>query len=349
MRMNEAMRNSGAREDQRRPMPAAAAVRGAAVAGWLLVGALVVGSREMAAASVGGVSENAVPAQVFTVTGVVTRLGADGNTVTVRHEAIGDYMAAMTMPFKVKEANELSGLRTGDEISFRLRVTSAESWIEGIVKLGATSVGDRKPAGETAVSAAEAARPRHPLMDYKFTNELGQAVSLGDFRGQALAITFFFTRCPLPEFCPRLSRNFQEAEQKLSSMANAPTNWHFLSVSFDTEFDTPQVLRAYGRAYAYDPRHWSFLTGPAAEIGELAHLSDVRFERSGGSISHNFRTLIIDATGHLQMVFPIGGNLSEDIASEILKAARAVTPSGRPPGLQPAGMMAGQSQGGGKL
>ena len=144
---------------------------------------------------------------------------------------------------------------------------------------------------------------------------------LGDFRGQALAITFFFTRCPIPDFCPRLSKNFQEASKKLSSLQGGPTNWHFLSVSFDTEMDSPRVLKAYGEMYQYDPAHWSFLTGPAERVSELARASDVMFERDGGSFNHNFRTLIIDPMGHLQTVFPTGGDLSDAIVEEILKAS----------------------------
>jgi len=148
----------------------------------------------------------------------------------------------------------------------------------------------------------------HSLLDYKFTNELGEPVSLRDFSGKALAITFFFTRCPIPDYCPRLSRNFQEASSKLSSLAGAPTNWHFLSISFDTDFDNPQVLKAYGERYRYDPTHWSFLTGAADNIRELARSSDLKFKRDAGSFNHDFRTLIIDRAGHLQMVFPTGGN-----------------------------------------
>jgi protein SCO1/2 len=161
-------------------------------------------------------------------------------------------------------------------------------------------------------------------LDYQFTNELGQAVSISQFRGQALAITFFFTRCPIPDFCPRLSKNFQEASRKLRSMTNAPVNWHFLSVTFDPEFDTPAVLKSYAEGYQYDPKHWSFLTGPTNKIAELARESDVTFERDGVFFNHNFRTLIIDASGELQMNFPIGGNLSDAIVREIVKAA-AVT------------------------
>src|ERR1041385_3413256 len=171
-------------------------------------------------------------------------------------------------------------------------------------------------------NARAAATNSHPLMSYKFTNELGQAVSLAEFRGQALAITFFFTRCPLPEYCPRLSKNFQEASEKLLSNPQAPTNWHFLSFTFDPEFDTPAVLKTYGERYHYDSRHWSFLTGPMDKISELARLSDVKSERKADLFDHNFRTLIIDRAGHLQTVFPTGGNLSDSIVEEILKAAR---------------------------
>src|SRR5580704_14417208 len=122
---------------------------------------------------------------------------------------------------------------------------------------------------------------KNPLFYYKFTNEMGQAVSLSDFHGQALAVTFFFTRCPFPNFCPRLSKNFEEASQMLAADKSVPTNWHFLSVTFDPDFDTPTVLRAYGERYEYDPAHWSFLTGPQDKVTELAHLSGVKADPEG--------------------------------------------------------------------
>jgi protein SCO1 len=258
--------------------------------------------------------------QSFAAAGVVRELKADGKTVVVAHEAIANYMEAMTMPFKVKEPGELAGLRTDDKIRFCLKVTGTESWIDGITKTGQIAAELTKPASAPAAEAL-AAKPRNPLLDYPFTNELGQAVRLSDFRGQALAITFFFTRCPIPDYCPRLSKNFEEASQKLAAMPGGPTNWHFLSVTFDPEFDTPSVLKAHGGRYQYDPKQWSFLTGPREQISELARGSDVKFEPASGFIDHNFRTLIIDAAGHLQMMFPTSGNLSEAIVAEVLKAA----------------------------
>jgi protein SCO1/2 len=264
-------------------------------------------------------SGEATNARLFMAKGTVMELEPDGRTVVIQHEAISNYMAAMTMPFKAKAPEELAGLHRGDKISFLLQVTESESWVEQIAKMGTVSL----PPIQTPVKAPTG-RSNHPLLDYKFTNELGQAVSLNDFRGQALAITFFYTRCPIPDYCPRLSKNFQSAQQKLESLPGAPANWHLLSISFDPEFDSPQMLKAYGNSYQYDPKHWSFLTGPADKIGELARQSGVSYQYEGGAINHDFRTLIIDANGHLQMIFPTSGDLSDQIVAEIIKAA-AVT------------------------
>jgi len=248
------------------------------------------------------------------------------NEIVISHEAIADYMPAMTMPFKVKDRAELESVSPGDKIAFRLHVTDTESWIDHVAKTGTGSVSPApNPAGSTAASNTSP-RKRHPLLDYKFTNELNQAVRLSDFHGQALAITFFFTRCPIPEYCPRLSKNFQEASRKLSALPNAPTNWHFLSVTFDPENDTPAALKGYAETYNYDSTHWSFLTGPTNEISELARLSDLKFQRDGALFNHDFRTQIIDAAGRLQMVFPVGGDLSDAIVRELLKAAAPTNP-----------------------
>ena len=258
---------------------------------------------------------------IFEARGVIRELRPDTDSVVIQHEAISNYMDAMTMPFKVRQRAELKGLREGDVVNFRLQVSETESCIDRITRSGESSGDAGRNSNRPPATTAVPGHSRHPLLDYQFTNELGQAVSLGQFQGQALAITFFFTRCPIPDFCPRLSRNFEEAAQQLKSMPGAPTNWHLLSVSFDTAVDTPAVMKAYGERYHYDPKHWSFLTGPADGITELARLSDVNIERQGEFFNHNFRTLIIDASGKLQMSFPIGGNLSEAIVRELTKAA----------------------------
>lgn len=259
----------------------------------------------------------------FDVKGVIMEINPDGSKVVIRSEAISNYMDAMTMPFPIKRPDAVATLKPGDKVTFQLHVTRDESWADHFSKIGVVSLKQGKSVSAPAPAQTSGAiRPQNPLLDYKFTNELGQAVSLNDFRGQALAVTFFYTRCPLPDFCPRLSRNFQEASQKLEAMRNGPANWHFISISFDPEFDTPEVLLNYGKSYHYDPAHWSFLTGPADKIGELARAAGVEYQSSGGTINHNFRTLIVNAQGRLQMIFPTSGDLSDQIVSEILKATK---------------------------
>ncbi len=265
-------------------------------------------------------------ARIFSARGILRKIRDDGRTVEIQHEAITNYMPAMTMPFKIASAEVLAGLREGDEISFRLLVSDYESWIDKIRKTGQEHLAPARVSDKN-VQASRPDASRHPLLDYKFTNQLGQPVSLAQFQGQALAITFFFTRCPIPDFCPRLSKNFEQASRKLAHLPNAPTNWHFISVSFDTEFDTPAVLKTYAEHYHYEPNHWSFLTGASDKIAELARLSDVTTTREGSLFNHNFRTLIIDPAGHLQMAFPIGGNLADAIAEQILKAAAVTSQS----------------------
>ena len=263
------------------------------------------------ATSLPSAAGEAAPPRSFAAKGVVLSVNREERQLVIRHEAISNYMTAMTMPFKVKTRDELQGLQPGDVIAFQLQVDTSESWVQRVAKVGAVSM---PPADPPVAPVA------HPPRAFHLTNELGQPVSLNDFRGQALAITFIYTRCPLPDYCPRLSRNFQEASQLLAARPGAPANWHFLSISFDPEFDTPPMLEAYAKGYHYDPRHWSFLTGPTGEIAELARQAGVSYQPGGGAINHNFRTLIVDAGGRLQMIFPTSGDLSAAIVGEMLKA-----------------------------
>lgn len=282
--------------------------RGATIIAVIFLGFAALGSAES-----GGTAARAFPAR-----GVIVEIKPDTAQLVIQHESIVDYMDAMTMPFKVKDPALLTGLKRGDQVAFQLHVTADESWVDHLQKIGVAVLSQNKTNSQPTETPA--LRPDKSLLDYKFTNELGRAVSFNDFRGQALAITFFYTRCPLPEYCPRLSMNFKEASQKLEAMTNAPTNWHFISVSFDPGNDTPQILKNYGRTYGYDPAHWSFFTGPQDKIAELARGAGIKYETDGGAINHNFRTLIINPEGHLQMVFPVSGDLSDQIVSEILKA-----------------------------
>jgi protein SCO1 len=202
-------------------------------------------------------------------------------------------------------------------------VTAKEGWIEQVTKLSASSPAEL-PSRETfrRVREVEPLSVGDLLPEYHFTNELGQAVSTSQFKGQALAFTFIFTTCPFPEFCPRMSNNFSEVQKKLLSMQNAVTNWHLLSISFDPEVDTPAILHAYARRFEYDPRHWNFVTGELIDITAIAEQFGQQFWRQDNTISHNLRTVVVDTQGRVQKILPENKWTSDQLVAEILKAAK---------------------------
>ncbi|MDB6022103.1 MAG: Electron transport protein SCO1/SenC [Pedosphaera sp.] len=266
--------------------------------------------------------------QIFQVKGVVKELNPDGKTVVIQHEEVPHYMPAMTMPFEVKNTNELRGLQPGDAISFQLIVTDSDGWIDHITKSSSS-----RPAELPSRPTFRLVRDVDPLQvgdllpEYHFTNELGQSVSTKQFRGQAFAFTFFFTRCPYPTFCPLMSSNFEAAEKKLLALPDAPKNWHLFSISFDPEMDSPEILKAYAQRYDYQPEHWSFLTGDLIDLTAIGDQVGEYFghDESGGGISHNLRTVVVDAQGRVQKIITDNKWTSDDLVAELLKAA-AVKP-----------------------
>src|SRR5580765_7077858 len=140
--------------------------------------------------------------QIFQVKGVVVSLAADGKAVEIKHEEIPGYMGAMTMDFETRDTNELRGLAAGESISFRMLVTGKDGWIDQIKKLDAAKADPTTvlPNGIRITRDVEPLEVGDLLPEYRFTNQLGQPFSTADFKGQALAITFIFTRCPFPTF-----------------------------------------------------------------------------------------------------------------------------------------------------
>src|SRR5215475_8487317 len=203
--------------------------------------------------------------RTFQVNGRIREIAATTKTLTIAHEEILDYMPSMTMPLQVRDTSLLKGLRAGDEIHFELSVTEDDSWISHIEKIG-----NGKPvANDLAVSAPSAElRKGETVPDFALTDENGRPVRLSDFRGKAVVLTFIYTRCPLPNFCPLMSKNFQALQERLSKAF--PAKYHLLSVSIDPKFDKPEILKAYSALYQADSRSWSFATGTEEQINEVA-------------------------------------------------------------------------------
>ncbi len=277
---------------------------------------------------------NPVPAasltatQVFQVNGVIVELLPAEKSVRIRHEEIPNYMPAMTMSFDVLDTNELAGLAVGDPVAFRMTVTETTGWIDQVKKRDvdpALALATILPANAPLrlVRDVEPLAVGDLLPDYRFTNQLGRVVNLAEFRGAALAITFIFTRCPYPTFCPLMSSNFKAVHDSLRQNANAPTNWHLLEITIDPDFDTPERLKGYAATYQADPARWSFLTGALIDVTAITEQFGMQFTREpGGGINHNLRTVVIDATGRVQRILAENKWHADELVAEVIKAAK---------------------------
>jgi protein SCO1/2 len=216
----------------------------------------------------------------------------------------------------------MAGVKAGDAVTFRMLVTETDGWIDQLRKLEGSANPLPVNAPIRIVRDVEPLEIGDAVPEYYFTNQLGRATSLSQFRGQAVAFTFIFTRCPFPTFCPLMSNNFRTVQDALLNNPNAPTNWHLLTISFDPEYDTPEKLKNYATSYHANPEHWSYLTGTLVDITALSEQVGLQFWREpGGNISHNLRTVVVDAGGRVQKIFSENKWTVEELKEEILKAA----------------------------
>jgi protein SCO1/2 len=260
--------------------------------------------------------------KTFAARGIVRQISPDRRSATLQHEAIAGYMGAMTMDFTVKEANELNGIAPDDEITFQLAVANNDSWIEA-VRFVSHHIAE--VTNNVFVFHADSAELKtgDTLPDGEFTAEDGRQIHFSDFRGRVVAFTFFFTSCPLPEFCPRMNKNFFEARKILLADSNAPANWQLLSISFDPGFDTPQMLSGYANFYrGADTNRWLFAVAPTNTLAELAPKVDLHFWRENGSLSHNLRTVVLDTNGRISRQFDGNDWTPPQLAAAICDAAK---------------------------
>jgi protein SCO1/2 len=260
-------------------------------------------------------------AKKYDARGIVQQITADRHQATIKHEAIPGYMMAMTMDFAVQNTNELKGIAPGDEITFKLVVNEKDSWIENLqfISHHITTAANKTvviPGGDFDL------KPGDLLPDGEMISEDGKTIHFSDFRGNVVAFTFFFTRCPLPDFCPRMDRNFSDARQLLLTNVNAPTNWQFLSISFDPDFDAPEILSNYAKLYRNDAAgKWLFVAASTNVLANIAPRLDLIVMHEGPSISHNLRTVVLDPQGRIAQQFDGNKWAPQELADAMVKAA----------------------------
>jgi protein SCO1/2 len=244
--------------------------------------------------------------KVYKLRGKVVSTGAARGEVTVNHEAIPGFMEAMTMPYKLKDASILGELHPGDVITADVLVSpdpNADYLLDHIVVV-AQARPDYKPAVSYHVPT-----PGDDVPDFKLRNQDGRAIHLGQFRGKALLVTFIYTRCPSPNFCPRMTHNFALLEKQIATNP-AITGAHLLSVSFDPDHDTPARLRAYGASYIGNNEknafaHWDLAVPDKPTLLEMARFFDLGITGAAdGTITHTLSTTLIGANGKVVRFYP---------------------------------------------
>ena len=242
-------------------------------------------------------------AKRYPITGVVRGTSPGDGRITVAHEAIPDFMDAMTMSFAVKEGWAVKVATPGDRLTGVLVVDGARSWIEGtsLTKPPEGAAGTSSLDDATAVAIGPA--PGTPLPSTPLRDQSGREVTAKTFAGRDLVITFIYTSCPLPDFCPLMMTRLNEAAARLRK-ADRRDDVQMIAISIDPVHDTPQVLARYGRTHIEgegdDPfRRWSLLTGTPEQVRAWASFFALAYEKDGAEIAHGLRTAVVDREGRV--------------------------------------------------
>ena len=251
------------------------------------------------------------------VNGRAVAVDPAARTLTLAHQDIPGFMPAMTMDFVVleKDAPLLSHVSPGDEVTATLVVSDSRYWLEDLVVVKKAPPGSA-PRVVSAEAEVGAALPDVPLVDQD-----GRPLRLRDLRGRAVALTFVYTRCPLPDYCPLMMRHFAEAESALLADAALRERTRLLTLSFDPKHDTPAVLRAFGLPFQKTTppfSHWLLLTGSDKAIRTLGGALGLDYVEETDSFTHNLRTAVVDPRGRLSAL--LSGN--QWTPAELLAALR---------------------------
>jgi len=259
---------------------------------------------------------------VYHLRGKVVSTDPASGIVVLDHDAIPGFMDAMTMPYQLKNPAQIGALHPGDTITADVLVSkgSANTVLLDDIDVIAQGKPDYKPTVMYHVPA-----PGDVVPDFALRNEDGREIHLRQYRGKALLITFIYTRCPLPNFCPLITRNFAVINQQLAANAALYAKTHLLCVSFDTVHDTPERLKAYGETYlGSDAKngfaHWEFAVPTKPVLMKMAQYFDVGITYGANdSITHTLSTTLIGPDGKVVHFYPGNEWTPEEVVADMSK------------------------------
>lgn len=264
----------------------------------------------------------------FPLKGIVREVDAGRSEVTVEHETIPNYMQGMTMPFPVRDDPQVTRLlRPGDRIEATLVVERDHYWLEKILTRGfvPTPVASAATAPESKQAAFVTPVPNvgvqvgDTVPDFALTDQTGATVRLSQMRGQPVAVSFLYTRCPIATACPMTTAKFS----KLDAMLAEKNFGHLLAVTVDPEYDTPAELASYAKRAGADPKRWKFLTGSPTAVARVASSFGVVYYPERGQMIHSQAVAVVDAQGRLSTIYYGETWQPENILRDMEKARTA--------------------------
>ena len=256
-------------------------------------------------------------AEKYELRGQVLAVDQARHELTVKHEDIRGFMPGMTMPFRVEDPAAMAAAKPGDVIRATLVIEDAAAYLERVSITGHAPLTAAPPRPRIDLLA-----PGEPAPEVTLVDSGGTAHATSEWRGKVLALTFIYTRCPVPDFCPRMDRHFAEVQRAILAEPGLAGAAHLLSISFDPAHDTPPVLAAHAKKVGADPRAWTLLTGDRGEVEAFAArfgVSIIPDDANAQEIVHNLRTAVLDREGRLVKIF----SGSEWTPGELLETLRA--------------------------
>ncbi|HTU41466.1 MAG TPA: SCO family protein [Candidatus Aquilonibacter sp.] len=236
----------------------------------------------------------------YSLIGTVVSIDKNAGTANVDNQPIKGFMERMVMPYTIKPPEMLNQLKAGDTITADVVVEPDKYWLENVKVTGHSQL----PANEKPAADFHMPNPGDDVPDFKLVNQSGRTVSLDHYRGETLLLTLIYTRCPFPDYCPRVSHEFAAIDKQIQADPARYGKTHLLSISFDPVHDTPNVLRAYGFSCAGSKnpalfKRWEFAAIPKAELPEFAHFFALTYQDQGATIIHSLSTAVISGNGKI--------------------------------------------------
>ena len=263
-------------------------------------------------------------APTYQLVGQVLAVRPETSEILVRHEDIKGFMPAMTMPYRVKDAALLKDRAAGDLITATLTVEPELAWLSAITKTGTAPLPEDAPTKIPAAAGVQLLKPGDVVPATPLVDQEDKPLALPDWRGSAMVITFIYTRCPLPQFCPLMDRRFAEIQARAAADPALKGKVRLLSISFDPATDRAAVLRAHATKAGADPAVWRFATAEESVVDRLAATFGVNVIREkDGTITHNLRTAVVDANGRIVSVHDSNAWSAASIVDELKTAVLA--------------------------